>query len=163
MNQVNLIGNLGGEVEIRTTAGGTVIGRMSIATKEKRKDRDGNWVDHTEWHRIVSFGKTAQNAAKFLTKGSQVALTGRLQTSRWKDKNDVDRYTTEIIVENLQYLDSKATTDNRRGKSGTGAGYSGNPQGGDTGYSGYGNGGDQGGFGGEHNSFGGDSDDDIPF
>jgi single-strand DNA-binding protein len=104
INKVILIGNLGQDPELRTTAGGTHVASLSVATTDRRKDRDGNWGEHTEWHKVVVFGKTAENVAQYLKKGRQVYVEGRLSTQKWQDKNGVDRWTTEIIGENVRFL-----------------------------------------------------------
>ena len=104
VNKVILIGNLGRDPEIRTTAGGTSVGNLRIATTERRKDRDGNWTDHTEWHSVTVFGKTAENAGRFLKKGRQVYVEGRIQTRKWQDKEGQDRYTTEVVANDLKFL-----------------------------------------------------------
>jgi single-strand DNA-binding protein len=107
INKVILIGNLGRDPEVRSTQGGGSVANLSVATAERVKDRDGNWQDHTEWHRCVCFGKTAENAQRFLKKGSKVFIEGRLRTNKWKDKDGQDRFTTEILVDNLRFLDSQ--------------------------------------------------------
>ena len=109
VNKVILIGNLGRDPEIRTTASGTSVGNLRIATSERRRDRDGNWNDHTEWHTVVCFGKTAENAGRFLKKGRQVFIEGRLQTRKWQDQSGADRYTTEIVANEMQMLDSRSS------------------------------------------------------
>lgn len=106
INKVILIGNLGREPEVRNTQNGGSVATLNVATAERVKDRDGNWQDHTEWHRCVAFGKTAENAQRFLKKGSKVFIEGRIRTNKWKDKDGQDRYTTEILVDNLRFLDS---------------------------------------------------------
>lgn len=105
INKVILIGNLGREPEVRNTQGGSTVATLNVATAERVKE-DGNWVDHTEWHRCVAFGGTAENAQRFLKKGSKVFIEGRIRTNKWKDKDGQDRYTTEILVDNLRFLDS---------------------------------------------------------
>ena len=96
INKVILIGNLGRDPEARPTANSTVCS-FSIATNERRKDRDGNWTDHTEWHNIVSWGKYCQ-------KGKQVYVEGRLQTRKWQDKEGNDKYTTEVVAEQVKFM-----------------------------------------------------------
>ena len=107
VNKVILVGNLGQDPEIRTTASGTSVGNLRIATSERRKDRDGNWNDHTEWHTVVCFGKTAENAGLFLRKGRPVYIEGRLQTRKWQDKDGRDRWSTEVVCDSLKFLGSK--------------------------------------------------------
>lgn len=106
INKVIIIGNLGREPEVRNTQGGGSVATLNVATAERVKDKDGNWQNHTEWHRCVAFGKTAENAQRYLKKGSKVFIEGRIRTNKWKDKDGQDRYTTEILVDNLRFLDS---------------------------------------------------------
>lgn len=103
INKVTLIGNLGRDPETRNTNGGSAVATLSIATTERVKKGE-EWVDHTEWHRVVCFGRTAENAARFLKKGRQVYVEGKLRTNKWKDKDGNDRYTTEILADNLRFL-----------------------------------------------------------
>lgn len=99
VNKVMIVGNLGQNPDVRVTAQGMQVANLSIATDESYKDRTtGERVPKTEWHRIVLFGKTAEVAAQYLKKGSKVFVEGRLQTRKWTDKNNINRYTTEIVV-----------------------------------------------------------------
>lgn len=107
VNKVILIGNLGRDPEMRSTAGGGQVANLNIATTERRKDRDGNWTDHTEWHRVVAFGKTAENVGRFLKKGRQVYIEGKLSTSKYKDKDGVEKWSTQIIADVVQFLGGK--------------------------------------------------------
>ena len=104
MNKVVIIGNLGAAPEVRSTQGGTSIANLFVATSERRKDKDGQWGEHTEWHRVTVWGKTAEACGQHLTKGSKVAVEGRLQTRKWQDKDGADRYTTEIVADNVEFL-----------------------------------------------------------
>lgn len=104
INKVILVGNLGQNPEVRTTQGGNSVARLRIATTERRKDKDGNWSDHTEWHSVVLWGRNAENAGKYLQKGRQVYIEGRLQTQKWQDRNGQDRYTTEVVGEVIKFL-----------------------------------------------------------
>ena len=113
INKVILVGNLGRDPEVRTSQGGTPVGTLNVATSENVKDRDGNWTEHTEWHRVVCFGRTAENAGRFLEKGRRVYVEGRLRTNKWKDKDGVDRYTTEILADVVKFLDGGKKTDRR--------------------------------------------------
>lgn len=121
INKVILIGNLGRDPEVRSTQSGTKVGTLSVATSEKVKNGQGEWVDHTEWHRCTVFGKTAENAARFIKKGSKVYIEGRLRTNKWKDKEGNDRYTTEILVDNLRFLDPASGGGRREESAGGGA------------------------------------------
>lgn len=107
VNKVILIGNLGRDPEVRYTAEGTAVATITLATGERRKDSSGQWVDHTEWHRLVCFGKLADFAKNYLKKGTQVYVEGRLRTNKWQDKEGKDRYTTEIVVATIQFVGSK--------------------------------------------------------
>lgn len=104
VNKVILIGNLGADPETRETQSGSSVGNLRIATNERRKNRDGEWVDHTEWHRVTVFGKTADNCDKYLSKGRQVYVEGRIQTRKWQDKEGNDKYTTEIVADQVRFL-----------------------------------------------------------
>ena len=103
INKVILVGNLGKDPELRMTNSQMQVATFSIATSEKRKEA-GNWVDKVEWHNVVTFGSTAENCAKFLKKGRQVYIEGRIQSRKWQDKEGKDRYTTEIIANTVQFL-----------------------------------------------------------
>ena len=105
LNKVTLIGNLGKDPEIRSTQSGTSVCNLRMGVTERRKEGD-NWKDHTEWFSVVCFGKTAENAGRFLKKGRQVYVEGRLQTRSWEDKEGQTRYTTEVIANQLLFLGS---------------------------------------------------------
>src|SRR5579864_524890 len=109
VNKVILIGNLGKDPEIRYTASGSAMANITVATSESWKDKQtGENVERTEWHRIVFYQRLAEIVGEYLRKGSKVYIEGRLQTRKWQDKNTgQDRYTTEIIADNMQMLDSK--------------------------------------------------------
>ncbi len=107
VNKVILVGHLGKDPELRYTQSQTPVANFSLATTEKRKDPSGNWVDNTEWHNIVTFGKTAENCSNFIKKGRQVYIEGRIQTRKWTDKEGKDRWTTEIVANTVQFLGSK--------------------------------------------------------
>jgi single-strand DNA-binding protein len=111
VNKVILVGRLGRDPEMRTTNSGLAIANIRLATTERRKDQDGNWGEHTEWHTVVAFGKTAESAGRFLTKGRQVYVEGRLRTRKWQDKDGRDRYSTEVTCDMLQFLGSKSDGD----------------------------------------------------
>jgi len=104
INKVMLLGNLGKDPEIRYTPQQMAVCRFSLATGERKKDQSGNWVDHTEWHNVVVFGKVAENCAKYLKKGRQAFIEGRIRTNKWQDKEGKDRYTTEILADNVQFV-----------------------------------------------------------
>ncbi len=111
VNKVILIGNLGQDPEIRYTPSGMAMANITLATSESWKDKQtGETVERTEWHRIVFFQRLAEIVGEYLRKGSKVFIEGRLQTRKWQDKTTgQDRYTTEIVADNMQMLDSKGT------------------------------------------------------
>ena len=109
VNKVILIGNLGNDPDIRYTAGGAAVANISLATAESWKDKNsGEQQERTEWHRVVFFGRLAEIVGEYLRKGSQVYVEGRLQTRKWQDKEGHDRYTTEIVANEMQMLGSKS-------------------------------------------------------
>jgi len=143
VNKVILIGNLGQDPEVRYMPNGNAVANVTVATTETWKDRNsGENQERTEWHRIVLFRRLAEIAGEYLKKGSKVYVEGKLQTRKWQDQNGQDRYTTEIVADQLQMLDSRG---------GGGSAPLGNAPAGQSG-------GADNGFGG-----GGDFDDDIPF
>lgn len=102
LNQCNFIGNLGQDPDIRFTANQSAVANISLGCTHKYKDEQ-----HTEWVRGVAFGKTAEIIGEYLKKGSKVYISGRMQTNKWQDKEGNDRYTTEIIINDMKMLDSK--------------------------------------------------------
>ncbi len=136
INKVILIGNLGADPDTRYSAGGSAITNLSVATDESYKDKQtGQMVPRTEWHRVVLFNRLAEIAKEYLRKGSKVYLEGRLQTRKWQDQNGQDRYTTEIIANELQMLDSRSGMDGGDAMPGSASGFGGGvPQGYDQGY-----------------------------
>ncbi len=108
INKVILIGNLGRDPETRYTQGGAAVTNFSIATSESWRDRQtGEQKERTEWHNIVCFARLGEIAGEYLRKGSKVYIEGRLQTRKWQDKEGADRYTTEIVANEMQMLDSR--------------------------------------------------------
>jgi len=108
INKVIIVGNLGQDPEVRYTGAGACVTTISVATSEQWKDKNtGEDVVKTEWHRIVFFGKLAEIAGEYLKKGSQVYIEGKLQTRKWQDNNNQERYTTEIVANNMQMLGAK--------------------------------------------------------
>jgi len=103
VNKVILIGNLGQDPEIRNTNSGTAILQLRIATQERIK-RGDEWVSEAEWHTVVVFGARAETCAKYLHKGSKVGVEGRIKTRKWQDKSGQDRYSTEIIADQVEFL-----------------------------------------------------------
>jgi len=118
INKVILVGNLGNDPDVRYTAGGAAISNISIATSESWKDKEsGEMQEKTEWHRVVFFGKLAEIVAEYLKKGSQVYVEGRLQTRKWQDKDGHDKYTTEIVANEMQMLGGKPSGGGNYDKS----------------------------------------------
>lgn len=153
LNKVMLIGNLGADPEIRFTQSGTPVANLRLATTRKWKAQDSQMQEETEWHRVVLFGRVAEICKDYLSKGSRVYIEGRLRTNKWQDQNGNDRYTTEVIGNEMKMLTPKSS----------GGGYGSD-----------GSGGDQGGFGGSSSSQGGggsaqnydeppSTGDDVPF
>ena len=103
INKVILVGNLGNDPETKYTQGGMAVTTLSVATTTSRKDRDGNFQDKTEWHRVKLFGKTAEVAAEYLKKGRQVYIEGRLEYGSY-EKDGVKHYTTDILCDDMQML-----------------------------------------------------------
>ncbi len=103
-NRVMLLGRLGAEPELKYTQSQLPICTMRLATNERRKGADGNWGDHTEWHTVVAFDKTAENCSKFLQKGRQVFVEGKIQTRKYQDQEGKDKYFTEIIASNVTFI-----------------------------------------------------------
>jgi len=105
VNKVILIGNLGKDPEIKYTPGGMPVARLTLATNERYKDKEGNWQDRTEWHNLVAFQRTAEIAGEYLKKGRTVYIEGSLRTNSWDDKESGQKkYRTEIIVNDLVLL-----------------------------------------------------------
>lgn len=111
VNKAIIIGRLGQDPDMRYSPGGTAIASFSVATNHRQKDAEGAWTDKTEWHNIVSFGKTAEFVGEYLKKGKLVYLEGRLQTSSWEDQQGQKKYKTEIIAQDLQLLGSKGDSE----------------------------------------------------
>jgi single-strand DNA-binding protein len=115
VNKVLLIGRLGNNPEIRYTNTGTAVANFNLATSENWNDKNGQRQERTEWHRVVVWGKLAELCEKYLSKGRQCFVEGRLQTRSWDDKDGNKRYTTEIVAATIQFLGGNA-------QAGTGAG-----------------------------------------
>ena len=108
INKVILIGNLGRDPETRYTQGGSAVTNLRVATAESWKDRQtGEQQERTEWHSVVCFARLGEIAGEYLRKGSKVYIEGRLQTRKWQDKDGNDRYSTEIVANDMQMLDSR--------------------------------------------------------
>jgi single-strand DNA-binding protein len=178
INKVILVGNLGADPETRAMPSGTTVANLRIATSESWRDKQsGEQQERTEWHRVVLFGRLGEIAAEYLKKGSQVYIEGSLRTRKWQDKQGTERYSTEIVGNDMQMLGGRGGGGGMAGGAGSGAsgsgagsGQSGSPGAG----TGTGTGGGGGGRGeaypeysqsGEGSAGGGrdDFDDDIPF
>ena len=113
VNKVILIGNLGQKPEMRYTATNSAVANLSMATTESWKDKEsGEMRDKTEWHRVVFFGKPAETIERYLDKGSKIYVEGKLQTRKWQDKDGNDRWTTEIVGSQFNFLDSRPSQNN---------------------------------------------------
>ena len=184
VNKVILVGNLGADPETRAMPSGSSVANLRIATSESWRDKtSGEQQERTEWHRVALFGRLAEIASEYLRKGSQVYIEGSLRTRKWQDKQGQERFTTEIVGNELQMLGGRGGGGGGGGGEGGGGGYqrSGSPGGGGSGGAPAGGGGRAGGGGGASGdpyaeyagpqSGGGghsggekdDFDDDIPF
>ncbi|EKE67398.1 single-stranded DNA-binding protein [Gallaecimonas xiamenensis] len=144
INKVIIVGNLGGDPEVRYMPNGNAVANFTVATSESWKDKQtGEQKELTEWHRMVIYGRLAEIAGEYLRKGSKVYLEGSLRTRKWQGQDGQDKYTTEIIVNEMQMLDSRGS-----GQGGGQGGYGGGQQGGQGGFGGGQQQGGQGGFGG---------------
>lgn len=112
LNQVQLIGYLGQEVEVKTAQSGNAFCTLSVATDESYKDRDGNWIKRAEWHRVAVFGRQAEYCGKYLHKGNLVYVEGSLATRKWTNKQGQDQYTTEIKAIKIQGLEKPENNGN---------------------------------------------------
>ena len=110
VNKVILIGNLGVDPEIRYMPSGGAVANLRIATSENWKDKQtGEMQERTEWHRVVMFGRLAEVAGEYLKKGAKIYVEGRLQTRKWQGQDGQDRYTTEIVANDMQMLDGRGS------------------------------------------------------
>lgn len=152
LNRVILLGRLGRDPEIRYTQSQLTIANLNIATDERRPDGNGGWKQETEWHRVVLFGKQADLAKQYLTKGREVLIEGSLRTRQWQDQQGQKKFSTEIVAQNMRFVGG-------RGGQGGSAGGGGFERGGSEDFGGAPVGADPGGM----DDFGGAPDDDIPF
>ena len=111
LNKALLMGRLGKDPEIKYTPSGKAVANFSLATNEAWKGKDGNNQEINDWHNIVLWGRLAELAGEYLAKGSKVYVEGKIRTRMWKDKNEVTHYTTEIIGDRIEFLDSKKQPD----------------------------------------------------
>jgi len=133
VNKVIIVGNLGNDPEVRYSQSGAAIANISVATSDSWKDKNtGEKQERTEWHRIVMFNRLGEIAGEYLKKGSKVYIEGKLQTRKWQDQQGQDRYSTEIVADQMQMLDSRGGGMG----GGQGGGYSQGQQGGGQQYGG---------------------------
>ena len=146
VNKVILVGNLGNDPEVRYMPNGNAVANLSIATSESWKDQQGQLQEKTEWHKVTMYRRLAEIAGEYLKKGSQIYLEGKLQTRKWQDQQGNDRYTTEVIADQLQMLGGRNESGGSQGGGGQSGGYQQPPQGSQNDQSGYqSSGGQQGG------------------
>jgi single-strand DNA-binding protein len=158
INKVIIIGNLGQDPDTKAMPSGMTVCNLRIATSESWKDKQtGEMKEQTEWHSVAMFGRLAEIAGEYLRKGSQVYIEGRLRTRKWQDKQGNDRYTTEVVANEMQMLGG------RGGGGGQGMGGGGGESRGSASSGGRSSGGDSGGGEPVRSSTEGDFDDDIPF
>jgi single-strand DNA-binding protein len=125
INKVIVVGNLGGDPETRYMPSGAAVTNLTVATNESWKDKQtGEQKDRTEWHKVAMFGRLAEIAAEYLRKGSQVYIEGKLRTRKWQDQQGNDRWTTEIIADEMQMLGGRGGGGASGGGSGGGGGAS---------------------------------------
>ena len=120
VNKVIVLGRLGADPEVKTVSSNQTVTRLSVATSENWTDKEGQKQERTEWHRIVVWGKLAELCGKYLAKGRQVYVEGRLQTRSWEDQQGQKKYTTEIVANTVQFLGATAgagATSTRDGQS----------------------------------------------
>jgi len=111
INKAIIVGNLGHDPELRRLPSGQAVADLRVATNFRSKDRDGNHQDRTEWHRVEVWGAMAESCERYLSKGRQIYVEGRLTTQKWTDRDGNDRYTTKIVANTVQFLDSPRTRD----------------------------------------------------
>lgn len=114
LNKMQLIGNLGRDPEIRYGQNGNAIGKLNVAIGERKKSGD-EWIDHTEWVRVTCFGKTAENVGQYLAKGSKVYIEGRMQTTKYTDKEGVEKWSTDVVAHNVIFLDKPGDNGGNNG------------------------------------------------
>lgn len=152
INKVILVGHLGQDPEVKYMPSGGAVTNVSIATSDQWKDKQtGEMKDRTEWHRVVFFNRLAEIAGEYLRKGSQVYVEGRLQTRKWQDQSGADRYSTEIVANEMQMLGGRSGGTAPMGGAPAPSQNQGQPQQ------------PQGGGFGQSPAAGADFDDDIPF
>jgi single-strand DNA-binding protein len=162
VNKVILIGNLGADPETRAMPSGTTVANLRIATSESWRDKQtGEQQERTEWHRVALFGRLAEVAGEYLRKGSKVYIEGSLRTRKWQDKEGKDRYSTEIVGNDMQMLDARGA--GAGGAAGGGSGGGGREHFGEESGGAAGGGGGSGASRSSGGGSGEEFDDDIPF
>lgn len=124
-NKIIIVGNLGRDPELRYTPQNLAVCNISVATSEKRRDKNGEYQETTTWFRVTLWGKQAENASKYLTKGRPVYIEGRLHVDEWMDKDNQKRYTLEVNATDMQFLGNRNDEDNFSGSSSSDSDYSG--------------------------------------
>jgi len=114
INKVTLVGHAGGEPDVRKLEGGSTVARVSLATNESYKDKEGNWQTTTEWHNLILWREMAERAAQNIKKGSTVFVDGKLSYRKYTDKDGVEKTVTDIVVSHFRVLDKKEHGDNGR-------------------------------------------------
>jgi len=128
INKVIIVGNLGNDPETRYMPSGSAVTNLTVATNESWKDKaTGEQKDRTEWHKVAMFNRLAEIAAEYLRKGSQVYIEGKLRTRKWQDKNGQDRWTTEIIADEMQMLGGRGGAGSGGGSAPTSSGQGSGP------------------------------------
>ena len=120
LNRVILLGRLGRDPEVRYAQSGTTVATLNMATDERRPDGSGGWKNETEWHRVVLFGKQADLAKQYLTKGREVLIEGSLRTRQWQDKEGQKRWSTEIVAQNMRFVGGRGGAGGAGGGQGPG-------------------------------------------
>lgn len=120
VNKVILLGRLGRDPEVRYTQGGTTVANLRLATNERRPDGNGGWKDATEWHTVVMFGKQADLAKQYLTKGRELFIEGSLRTREWQDQQGQKRTSTEIVCRDMRFVGGRGQGDGGGGAQGGG-------------------------------------------
>ena len=114
LNKVLLIGRVGADPEVRYMPNGTAVANIRLATNDGYKDKNtGDYIESTEWHRVVCFGKLGEIVSQYVKKGRQVYIEGRIKTNKWQDKNGQDRYSTDIIANEMQMLGGNTSGDSQ--------------------------------------------------
>jgi single-strand DNA-binding protein len=119
VNKIILLGNVGKDPEIRSTAGGTLVANLSLATSERYKDKGGEWQERTEWHNLVSYARGAEILRDYVKKGSKLYVEGRITTRSWDDKDTGKKaYRTEIVINDISLLSAADGSNGRQASSG---------------------------------------------